>query len=90
MPNFSDLTPLLPKLLSLLDPSNSSANGNPDFDETVFVAASDVLQEILSSSALSDGAGSKTLTEPLLLWLETWGGQIVQGTLDGECFSLYL
>jgi hypothetical protein len=81
----SNLSPLLPSLVTLLNPSPRSNNDVPDFDETSFVAASDVLQEILSSSALSsNGAGSKTLTEPLLVWTEVWGQRIVQATVDCE------
>lgn len=32
----------------------------------------------MSKSALADGAGTRTLTEPLLLWLDQWGTAIVQ------------
>ncbi|TFK99936.1 ARM repeat-containing protein [Pterulicium gracile] len=64
----SDLTPLIPLLISLLGPSTDDA----------FLGASYVLQEIMSKSALADGAGTRTLTEPLLLWLDQWGTAIVQ------------
>lgn len=53
-------------------------------NESTFVGASDVLQEIMSSSILSDGAGSKTLTEPLLAYLGQGGAAIVQQTLTGK------
>lgn len=36
----------------------------------------------MSKSALSDGSGSKTLTEPLLLWLDSIGSKIVETTLS--------
>lgn len=78
----SDLTPLIPILISLLAPSP-----NGEFDETVFVSASDTLQEVMSKSALSDGSGSKTLTEPLLIWMDNWAGQIVNATLSSESYS---
>lgn len=70
----SDLTPMIPLLISLLIPTGGNDAG--------FIAASDVLQEILSKSALSDGSGSKTLTEPLLLYLDIWGSKIVEATLE--------
>ena len=54
----------------------------PDYDEQAFTAASDTFQELLTKSALSDGAGTKTVTEPLLLWLDRYGGAIVQATVD--------
>lgn len=53
-----------------------------DYDDVAFVAASDTIQELLSNSALSDGAGTKTVTEPLLLWLDRYGGEIVQATVS--------
>ena len=56
----------------------------PDYDEQAFVAASDSLQELLSRSALSDGAGTKTVTEPLLLWLDRYGNAIVQATITSS------
>ncbi|KAJ3573233.1 hypothetical protein NP233_g2568 [Leucocoprinus birnbaumii] len=64
----NDLTPIIPILISLLNPGQ----------EDVFIAASDALQEILSKSALSDGSGSRTLTEPLLFWLDRVGTIIVR------------
>jgi hypothetical protein len=73
----------LPKLIALLDPLPSSTGPNPEFDEVNFVPASDALQEIMASSAFASGTGSKTVTEPLLLWLDTWGGHIVRAMLEG-------
>ncbi|KAF8962197.1 armadillo-type protein [Flammula alnicola] len=67
------LTTLIPLLIFLLDP------GFPD--DSIFVAASDALQEITTKSALSDGSGSKTLTEPLMVWLDTTGNRIIETTL---------
>lgn len=76
--NFSDLTPLIPILISLLAPVHNQ------FDEAIFVPASDALQEVMSKSAMSDGSGSKTLTEPLLIWLDTWAGSVVETTLSSQ------
>jgi hypothetical protein len=70
----SDLTPLIPLLISLLNPVNPTI---ARFEESSFVAASDALQEVMAKSALSDGGGAATLTEPLLLWIEAWGQKIV-------------
>lgn len=55
----------------------------PEYDDQSFIPASDTLQELLSRSALSDGSGTKTVTEPLLLWLDRYGWAIVQTTIDG-------
>lgn len=55
-------------LISLLNPPTEDA----------FISASDALQEILSKSALSDGSGTRTLTEPLLFWLDRVGTNIVR------------
>ncbi|QRV85310.1 Myb protein 1A [Ceratobasidium sp. AG-Ba] len=64
------ITPLIPLLIDLLSPSA---------DEDIFAAASDVLQEILTKSALSEGgAGLRTLTIPLLDWIERAGVGIMQ------------
>lgn len=52
-----------------------------EFDENAFVAASDALQEITNNSALAGGFGTKTLTEPLLLWCDRYGSAIVADTL---------
>jgi hypothetical protein len=59
-----------PLLISLLDPA---------FPEELFVAASEVLQELTSKSSLAD-ASSKTLTEPLLVWLDVAGNRILEST----------
>lgn len=61
-------------LISLLNPTAA--------DETPFLAASDALQELMLKSAFSDGSGTKSLTEPLLLWLDTLGTQVVNATLS--------
>ncbi|TBU41864.1 ARM repeat-containing protein [Dichomitus squalens] len=76
----NDLTPLIPLLVSLMIPKTESPS--PEYDEQAFISASDTLQELLSSSALSDGAGTKTVTEPLLLWLDRYGNAIVQATIN--------
>ncbi|KAF5376630.1 hypothetical protein D9615_007856 [Tricholomella constricta] len=70
----NDITPLIPLLISLLDRAIS--------DSVTFEAASDALQEIMTKSALSDGSGSRTLTEPLLAWMDLRGGKIVENTLS--------
>ena len=67
------MTPLIPLLISLLDPSFP--------DDSVFLATSEALQEITSKSPLSDGSGSKTLTEPLLVWFDAVGNRIMESTL---------
>lgn len=53
-------------------------------NESTFIGASDVLQEILSSSLLSEGAGTKTLTEPLMVYLEQNGMLIVKQTVESR------
>ena len=53
------------------------------FDEEEFEIVTDAIQEILSASALSGGAGSKTLTEPLLVWCERYGNGILQRVSAG-------
>lgn len=70
----SDIVPLIPVLISLLNRSSTESE--------LFVAASDALQEIMSKSPLSDGSGSKTLTEPLLLWIDATGSRIVDAMLN--------
>ncbi|KAI8996297.1 ARM repeat-containing protein [Trametes punicea] len=77
----NDLTPFVPLLLSLMIPTSETPS--PEYDEQAFIPASDTLQELLSRSALSDGSGTKTVTEPLLLWLDRYGSAIVQATVDG-------
>ncbi|KAF9471249.1 ARM repeat-containing protein [Pholiota conissans] len=77
----NDLTKLIPAVIALLNPNLP--------DESIFIAASDALQELTTNSALSDGSGSKTITEPLLLWLDTVGCRIVESTLaTGEVSSI--
>ncbi|KZO91650.1 ARM repeat-containing protein [Calocera viscosa TUFC12733] len=65
-----DLTKSVPLLISLLSSRDT------------FIAASDVLQEILTTSALSDGRGTKTLTEPLLAWIEASGQAILNESIE--------
>ena len=72
--SFSDLIPFIAILIALLDTSEAN--------EPVFVAASEALQEIMSKSSLSDGAGTKSLTEPLLLWADAIGSKVVASTLQ--------
>ncbi|KAH9477137.1 Importin-13 [Psilocybe cubensis] len=72
--NANHLTPLIPILIQLLDPK---------FPE-IFIGASDALQEITTKSPLSDGSGSKTLTEPLMIWMDTVGRQIMEAILADE------
>lgn len=75
----SHITALIPPLISLLDPSIP--------DDTIFVTASDTLQEMTAKSPLSDGSGSKTFTEPLLVWLDTVGNRIIETVLPNDAFS---
>lgn len=76
----NDLTPFIPHLISFLNPVNQ---GTPfDFDEDEFVLASEALQEIMAKSVLSSGAGTKTLTEPLLVWFDRYGSLIVDQTVS--------
>ncbi|KIJ41891.1 hypothetical protein M422DRAFT_68108 [Sphaerobolus stellatus SS14] len=63
------LTPFLPILISLLS------------FEPSFIPASDVLQEVMTSSSLSDGSGSKVLTEPLLDYFCRHGQAIYEQTI---------
>ena len=53
----------------------------------MFAWTSDALQEVMSKSVLSDGSGSKTLTEPLLIWMDNWAVQIVNATLNGKLYN---
>lgn len=77
----SDLMSVIPLLITLLNPAFS--------DDSIFIAASDALQELTTKSALSDGSGSKTLTEPLLAWLSVVGNGIMEETLkSGEGSSI--
>ncbi|KIM23910.1 hypothetical protein M408DRAFT_248853 [Serendipita vermifera MAFF 305830] len=61
----NDLTSLIPTLITTLSVPE------------LFVPTSSVLQDILTTSSLSSGAATKTLTEPLLAWLSTTGHTIV-------------
>ena len=70
----SDLIHLIPILITLLDPTVE--------DDSAFIVSSETLQEILSKSALSDGSGTRTLTEPLLLWLDSTGAQIIDRSVS--------
>ena len=54
------------------------------FDESTFVPASDALQEILSNFDTTHGSGSKTHTEPLLIWLDLWAGGIIETTMSSK------
>ncbi|KAK0494340.1 armadillo-type protein [Armillaria luteobubalina] len=70
----ADVIAIIPLLLLFLNPE----------DDTLFIAASATLQEIMSSSPLSNGqlgTGVKTLAQPLLLWLDSKGSIIVENTL---------
>ena len=42
------------------------------FDESAFSTASNVLQEIMTRSSLAGGAGTSTLTELVLVWLNEY------------------
>ncbi|QRW26295.1 Myb protein 1A [Rhizoctonia solani] len=71
-----NITPLIPLLIDLLSPNS---------DEDNFVAASDVLQEILTKSSLSEGgAGLRTLTLPLLEWVSRVGIEIMNQAVASE------
>ncbi|KAI6014180.1 armadillo-type protein [Pisolithus marmoratus] len=85
----NDITPVIPLLILLLNPPTPDV----ELDSDVFTLASDTLQEIMSRSPLAAGAGTATLTEPLLLWLDVWGTRILQSStsseeLDGVSHSL--
>ncbi|KZT68569.1 ARM repeat-containing protein [Daedalea quercina L-15889] len=75
----NDLTPLIPPLIELMSPTSTSPL---EFDETAFVGASETLQELMSRSALAEGSANRTLTEPLLIWCHTYGGQLLEDTLN--------
>ncbi|KAG8960035.1 hypothetical protein FRC05_007133 [Tulasnella sp. 425] len=47
-----------------------------------FVGTCDVLEEIMSKSALSGGKGTKVLTDPLLQWVASEGHLILQESLS--------
>ncbi|KJA24831.1 hypothetical protein HYPSUDRAFT_65152 [Hypholoma sublateritium FD-334 SS-4] len=73
------VTALIPPLIFLLNPNMP--------DDSIFISASDAIQELASRSVLSDGSGSKTLTEPLMVWLDTTGNQIVENMLATDDVS---
>ncbi|KAF9782538.1 armadillo-type protein [Thelephora terrestris] len=75
----SDITPAIPALISLLEPSSGPP---PVFNESLFVPASDALQELMTHPPFYDGSGSKSLTEPLLILIEKWGGIIIGGSIQ--------
>ncbi|CUA76173.1 Myb-binding protein 1A [Homo sapiens] [Rhizoctonia solani] len=71
-----NITPLIPLLIDLLSPNSDDEN---------FVAASDVLQEILTKSSLSEGgAGVRTLTLPLLEWVSRVAVGVMQQAVATE------
>jgi len=82
----SDITPAIPSLISLLEPTSWPP---PVFDESLFVPASDALQELMAHPPFYDGSGSKSLTEPLLIWIEKWGGDIVGASIQSEIAVAY-
>lgn len=61
----------------------SPTNGQNEFDEDEFELVVEALDDIMSSSTFAGGAGTKTLTEPLLVWCERYGGIIIDRTLNG-------
>ncbi|KAG6334626.1 hypothetical protein ID866_4467 [Astraeus odoratus] len=71
-----EITPLVPLLISLLSPCTPDAEIDPE----IFTPTSDTLQEIMTRSPLSSGAGTATLTEPLLVWLDMWGTRILHSS----------
>lgn len=77
----NDITPIIPLLITIMTPAPDSG-----FNESTFSAASDVLQEIMTRSSLAGGAGTGTLTEPLLVWLDAHGDHA--GSVDGASHSL--
>jgi len=64
------VTPLLPSLFALLDPAS------PAFQPVVSAVLA-----VLSSPAFADGAGTATLTSPLLEWCAQAGPPIINATL---------
>jgi hypothetical protein len=80
----SDLTPFIPMLIDLLNPIPLHLPElEVTFDSSTFVLSAETLEEILSKSVLSDGSGSKVLTEPLLLWCLRWGQIVFDLSLEG-------
>lgn len=69
---FRQLGQIIPVLLNSLS--------HPD----LFVSASDVVSELMTSSAFSGGAGTRTLTDPLLQWVENEGKEIFQSSVESQ------
>jgi hypothetical protein len=65
------VTPLLPSLFTLLDPVSP-----------IFQSAISAVLAVLSAPAFADGAGSTTLTLPLLQWCAQAGPPIVNAVLS--------
>ncbi|KAL1742231.1 armadillo-type protein [Schizophyllum fasciatum] len=75
-----DLTSLVPLLLARLGDGK---------DADTFTAAASALSEILSRApAYQNGAGSRTLTEPLLLWLDGPGRRLVNRVVREAAYEL--
>lgn len=66
----SDIEALIPLLMQLMS------------NESTFVGASDVLQEIMTNSSFTYGVNIKSLTVPILNYLEVGGAAIVQRMLE--------
>ncbi|KAJ3525251.1 hypothetical protein NM688_g8430 [Phlebia brevispora] len=74
----NDITPLIPPLLGIISPPS----GQNEFNEDEFELVVEAFDDIMSDSALADGVGSKTLTEPLLIWCERYGSVIAERTMN--------
>jgi len=68
---FSDIFPLIPSLINHLNPDN----------DTSFIGASDVLQELLDQSTGKPNSHN-LLTDPLLIWVDSVGRRIIQSTTE--------
>ena len=68
--SYSDIESLIPLLIQLMS------------NEATFIGASDVLQEIMTNSSFTYGINIKTLTVPVLNYLEVRGASIVQRMLE--------
>lgn len=55
----------------------------------LFVNASDVISELMTSSALGAGAGTRILTDPLLQWVENEGKEIFQSSVESQSILAY-
>ena len=85
--NNSELTSLVPLLVDLLPPTITPMHPEGVFDEGIFVPASVALQEIMSKSSLSGGgAGARSLTDPLLSWMDVWGSRILESNIKCMLF----